>query len=113
MKTPMELVQDACLEATAKGYLEPYEEMKSAALILARGIILRAGQLAPEKAEMPTIPALLPCPFCGSTRLTLENLGEGDDWFVSCQGCEVQQIANYSKEEAMERWNRRPAFGDK
>ena len=30
MKTPMEMVQDACLEVSAKGYHEPYEEMKLA-----------------------------------------------------------------------------------
>jgi Lar family restriction alleviation protein len=50
---------------------------------------------------------LLLCPFCGSTKLTLENLGEGDDWFVHCDGCEVQQIANYQKAIAVERWNNR------
>ena len=32
MKMPMELVQDACLEVSAKGYHEPYEEIKLAAL---------------------------------------------------------------------------------
>jgi Lar family restriction alleviation protein len=50
---------------------------------------------------------LLPCPFCGSTNLTLDNLGEGDDWFVSCNNCEIQQIANYTKETAVQRWNTR------
>ena len=39
MKTPMELVQDACLEVSAKGYHEPYEEMKLAALSLATQVL--------------------------------------------------------------------------
>ncbi len=51
--------------------------------------------------------SLLPCPFCGSTNLELDNLGDGDDWFVNCLDCEVQQIARYAPTEAVERWNRR------
>ena len=35
----MELVQDACLEVSAKGYHEPYEEMKLAALSLAERLL--------------------------------------------------------------------------
>jgi|SRR5882724_10344969 len=50
---------------------------------------------------------LLPCPFCGSQDLMLDSLGDSDDWFVSCNGCEIQQIANYTREIAIERWNKR------
>lgn len=50
---------------------------------------------------------LLPCPFCGSNDLTLDNLREGDDWFVSCNSCEIQQIANYTQDGAIRRWNLR------
>lgn len=50
---------------------------------------------------------LLPCPFCGSTNLELSNLSEPDDYFVSCSNCEIQQIANYKREEAIRRWNKR------
>jgi Lar family restriction alleviation protein len=50
---------------------------------------------------------LLPCPFCGSTDLVLNNLLDDDDYFVSCNGCEIQQIANYTKDESIRRWNLR------
>lgn len=47
------------------------------------------------------------CPFCGSADLELGNLVDEDDWFVSCNGCQIQQIANYTRDVAIERWNRR------
>lgn len=50
---------------------------------------------------------LLPCPFCQSTAV-LDDLGGNDSFFVRCTKCEVQQIANYSKTEAVSRWNSRP-----
>lgn len=50
---------------------------------------------------------LLPCPFCGSADLKIENLVDRDDYFVSCNGCQIQQIANYTRREAVRRWNRR------
>lgn len=52
-------------------------------------------------------PDLKPCPFCGSTFLYLQNLVDADDYFVSCEDCEVQQIAKYTQAVAAERWNRR------
>jgi Lar family restriction alleviation protein len=58
------------------------------------------------------IAVLKPCPFCGSPDLELSNLCDPDDYFVSCNGCEVQQIANYTREEAIQRWNER-AKGEK
>ena len=51
---------------------------------------------------------LKPCPFCGSTDLEWSNLGENDDWYVCCKSCDIQQIANYTKQVAFERWNNRP-----
>ena len=48
-----------------------------------------------------------PCPFCGSEDLELDNLVDADDFYVSCRKCQVQQIANYTKEEAVRRWNTR------
>ena len=60
---------------------------------------------------------LLPCPFCGSGNLKLENLVDEDDYFVSCGGCEIQQIANYTRDTAIKKWNTRFALpsgeGDK
>lgn len=50
---------------------------------------------------------LKPCPFCGSDDLTIDHLVDDHDWFISCNGCEIQQIANYTEAEAIERWNRR------
>lgn len=50
---------------------------------------------------------LLPCPFCGSADLRVANLVDEYDWFVSCNGCDIQQIANYARDVAIERWNRR------
>jgi Lar family restriction alleviation protein len=51
---------------------------------------------------------LKPCPFCGSEDLELDNLVDADDFYVSCRKCQVQQIANYTKEVAAQRWNTRP-----
>jgi Lar family restriction alleviation protein len=50
---------------------------------------------------------LLACPFCGSYDLTLDNLIDPDDFFVHCNGCDVQQIAKYTRHEAIRRWNAR------
>lgn len=50
---------------------------------------------------------LRPCPFCGSVDLVIDHLVDDHDWFVSCNGCEIQQIANYTEVQAIERWNRR------
>ena len=51
MKTPMELVQDACLEVSAKGYHEPYEEMKLAALSLAERLLALGDPTPPNDAD--------------------------------------------------------------
>lgn len=50
---------------------------------------------------------LLPCPFCGSKDLNFDHLTDDDDYFVNCNSCDVQQIANYRRSEAVERWNTR------
>lgn len=52
---------------------------------------------------------LKPCPICGSTDLTLDNLGQRDDWFVNCNTCEIQLIANYTEAQAVALWNKRAA----
>lgn len=66
--------------------------------------------LEQDKCQVLSRENLLPCPFCGSRKLTLDNLIDEDDWFVSCDDCEVQQIANYTKDQAVARWNRREAL---
>lgn len=51
---------------------------------------------------------LKPCPFCGSTDLTLDNLADPKHgWYVNCNICEIQQIANYTEGQAVALWNRR------
>lgn len=50
---------------------------------------------------------VLPCPFCGCTKIWIENLGSSDDWYCQCSKCEVQQIANYDRLTAISRWNQR------
>lgn len=55
-------------------------------------------------AEAPK--ELLSCPFCGGCDLTLDNLGDPDDYSVSCR-CGIQQIANNTREEAIRKWNAR------
>lgn len=50
---------------------------------------------------------LKPCPICGSMDLTLDNLGQRDDWFVNCNTCEIQLIANYTEAQAVALWNKR------
>jgi Lar family restriction alleviation protein len=51
---------------------------------------------------------LLPCPFCGSGDLTLDNLADPKHgWYVNCNICEIQQIANYTEAQAVALWNRR------
>lgn len=51
---------------------------------------------------------LLPCPWCGNDHaLTVDNL-VGDDWYVECGACKVQQHAIYRTfEAAIAAWNRR------
>ena len=56
---------------------------------------------------MPEQKHLKPCPFCGSVDLELDNLTDHDTFFVSCNECDVQQIASYTKSVAIRRWNRR------
>jgi Lar family restriction alleviation protein len=53
---------------------------------------------------------LKPCPFCGETHaLTVDDLA-GDDWYVECGACKVQQHAIYPTcDAAIVAWNRRAA----
>ncbi len=50
---------------------------------------------------------LSPCPFCGSKDIRVDNLIDPDDFFVHCMECWIQQIADYTREEAIRRWNKR------
>lgn len=59
---------------------------------------------------------LKPCPFCGSTKVTIEDnstliTGE-EDWIIECYGCDSAFIScndgmPCTKQELIERWNRR------
>ncbi len=55
---------------------------------------------------------LKPCPFCGSSDLNLDNLGQRNDWYVNCNICEIQQIASYTEAQAVALWNKRTKPAD-
>jgi len=57
-------------------------------------------------------PELLPCPFCGNTIPELGNIVDEDDYGVECE-CGIQQICNYTRGEAIRRWNRRQVLSRK
>lgn len=78
--------------------------MIDAACYKAKGI--KQPLLLPQ-GNPPADETLLPCPFCRSTDLTLNNLVDDDDYFVSCNVCHIQQIANYTRSNAIELWNTR------
>ena len=65
---------------------------------------------------------LFPCPFCGSDDVALEdvgNVGEFEDWIVSCKGCGIGMMPSSgggegyvtTREEAIAAWNRRAVDG--
>lgn len=51
---------------------------------------------------------LLPCPFCGSIEITIDENGYGAYWAL-CEGCGVvtSESEVHSRGEAVARWNRR------
>lgn len=61
--------------------------------------------------------SLKPCPFCGSSNVTLEDITDeqGELWMVQCNGCGISVCcpggedgcADATKEEAAAAWNRR------
>lgn len=49
-----------------------------------------------------------PCPFCGSTDVSVKNVVRRPTWYVECGGCEVEGPASYdSPENATHQWNTR------
>jgi Lar family restriction alleviation protein len=56
-------------------------------------------------------PALLPCPFCGSSRLSLVDAVE----FVSCFGCGAEGPMKMGQpfQNAIDAWNTRAPIDDK
>ena len=75
-----------------------------------------------NKMEQQAEPALLPCPFCGSTDIRFSG-GDDDDRYgvaVQCMGCDCAMGANWDRDampdhayrcetDAAEAWNRRAA----
>ena len=59
---------------------------------------------------------LLPCPFCGSTDLRMEQpdrytaIHLGDDWWGECQDCLARGGDHKSKHGARDLWNTRPSL---
>jgi Lar family restriction alleviation protein len=63
---------------------------------------------------MTEIDTLLPCPFCGSQRISLEKWTDGFDphrsitWIASCADCSARTGSREEEQEdAVEAWNRR------
>ena len=57
----------------------------------------------------PTIPELLPCPFCNGEACI--NSEPNRVWRrVQCTGCETEQADSHSLEEAVALWNTRAAL---
>ena len=55
-----------------------------------------------------TITILKPCPFCGSTNISVVEAGiRTDIWFVQCEDCTATFPHFDSKAEAVMAWNRR------
>lgn len=51
---------------------------------------------------------LKPCPFCGSEDVEYTNFGKGFDmWLIQCDECEAMFPLLNSREEAIQRWNKR------
>ena len=62
-------------------------------------------------------PKLAPCPFCGSSKVYMEELGEPDgideELVVECSECHAGMSGDScdwanTKQELIEKWNRRP-----
>lgn len=56
---------------------------------------------------------LKPCPFCGGEHVKLQHykVDSNDWWYVSCCECQIAmdplQWDSQTKEQAIERWNKR------
>lgn len=51
---------------------------------------------------------LLPCPFCGGNRLTMNDSGY-DDWFLVCDDCGADGPTAVTRYNAKYLWNDRSA----
>ena len=51
-----------------------------------------------------------PCPLCGLTdELTIDTLGDPEDWFIECERCRIGTHAIFRGREAtITAWNTRP-----
>lgn len=63
-----------------------------------------------KKSELKT--ALKPCPFCGSTEVTLDAVDrgrnrEGSAVWAQCRDCGTSTAVKLTEWEAVETWNRR------
>lgn len=62
--------------------------------------------MAPTQPEpIPVI--LLPCPFCGSHDITLDQLGDEERPFfvMTCRDCQADGPIEATEAEAIEAWN--------
>ena len=51
---------------------------------------------------------LKPCPFCGGEAEIVEDRLYGEDYYAGrCKSCAATSIFEFTKEEAVDKWNRR------
>jgi Lar family restriction alleviation protein len=67
--------------------------------------------------KVEILPALLPCPFCGSplggsigTYLFYYEYSDEYQHFIECPACEARGSAEDDEQEAIDAWNRRPVI---
>ena len=61
-----------------------------------------------EQAATADDPRLLPCPFCGSDEVFLEQPVDDDHhWYIQCNGCWMTTDSYGKPVDVIDKWNRR------
>ncbi len=88
-------------------YVESYSFSYDVGLIIA-GHLSSLAEAIENQSDKWLVPALKPCPFCGSEG-TLEVTGSDCSWWVvcACPGCAATGPERNTPELAVEEWNQR------